>query len=164
VSGHHRADESVVPLTGAPATELKTAHTPFTSSTFFPSKLWTANYYDAIYYLAYAMYGANQPDGLTGTGITRGMERLLAGDPIKIGPTTVSATFKALSVEDATVHLDSTLGSPEIDPKTGVRAVDGGVFCFKRLSATAKIVPDVLRFNAQTETFTGDFAPCNSDF
>lgn len=124
----------------------------------------TANYYDAIYYLAYAMYGANQPDGLTGTGITRGMQRLLAGDPIKIGPTTVSATFKALSVEDATVHLDSTLGAPEIDPKTGVRAVDGGVFCFKRLSATAKLVPDVLRFNAQTETFTGDFAPCNSDF
>ncbi len=124
----------------------------------------TANYYDAIYYLAYAMYGANQPEGLTGTGITRGMQRLFAGDGVKIGPTTISATFKALRVEDATIHLDSTLGPPELDPETGVRPVDGGVFCFKRLSTTAKLVPDVLRFNAQTKTLTGDFTPCNADF
>ena len=41
-------DQTVVPLNGAPATELKTAHTPFTSSTFFPSRMWTPNYYGAL--------------------------------------------------------------------------------------------------------------------
>mgnify|MGYP001546845719 CR=1 FL=1 len=124
----------------------------------------TANYYDAIYYLAYAMYGANEPEGLTGTGITRGMQRLLTGDAYKIGQTPASATFKALSVEDATIHLDSTLGLPDFDPKTGVRPVDGGVFCFKRLGNTAKLAPDVLRFDSQSETLTGDFSPCNTGF
>lgn len=124
----------------------------------------TANYYDAIYYLAYAMYGANEPDGLTGTGITRGMQRLFSGNGYKVGPTTVSATFKALSEAGTTIHLDTTLGPPEFDPETGVRPIEGGVFCFKRLSNTAKLVPDVLRFNAQSKTFTGDFAPCNKDF
>jgi hypothetical protein len=124
----------------------------------------TANYYDAIYYLAYAMYGASEPEGLTGSGITRGMQRLFSGDGYKVGPTTVSATFKALSVQDATIHLDSTLGPPDVDPKTGVRPVDGGVFCFKRIGATAKLVPDVLRYNPQTKLFTGDFSPCNAGF
>jgi ABC-type branched-subunit amino acid transport system substrate-binding protein len=124
----------------------------------------TANYYDAIYYLAYAMYGAGEPEGLTGTGITRGMQRLFAGDSYKIGPTTSSATFKALSVEDATIHLASTLGPPEFDPKTGVRPIDGGVFCFKAIGTTAKLVPDVLRYNRESKTFTGDFSSCNADF
>ncbi|HEX2872802.1 MAG TPA: hypothetical protein VHP33_16180 [Polyangiaceae bacterium] len=124
----------------------------------------TANYYDAIYYLAYAMYGAREPEGITGSGIARGMQRLFSGDGYKVGPTTISATFKALSVEDATIHLDSTLGPPEFDPKTGVRPVDGGVFCFKSISTTAKLVPDVLRYNPETKMFTGDFSPCNAGF
>ena len=42
------SDETVVPLNGAPATELKTAHTPFTSPTFFPSQMWTPSYYGAL--------------------------------------------------------------------------------------------------------------------
>ena len=46
--GGNYVDEQVVPLSGAPATELKTAHTPFTSPTFFPSKMWTPNYIDAL--------------------------------------------------------------------------------------------------------------------
>ena len=41
-------DETVVPLNGAPATELKTAHTPFNSPTFFPSTMWTPSYYGAL--------------------------------------------------------------------------------------------------------------------
>ncbi len=41
-------DGPVVPLSGAPATELKTAHTPFTSPTFFPSRMWTPNYIEAL--------------------------------------------------------------------------------------------------------------------
>ena len=124
----------------------------------------TANYYDAIYFLAYAMYGANEPEGLTGSGITRGMKRLLDGDPFKVGPTPISATFKALGAANANIHLDSTLGLPDFDPKTGVRPVDGGVFCFKRINTTAKLVSDVLRYDRESETFKGDFSACNSDF
>ena len=46
--GGNYVDQQVVPLSGAPATELKTAHTPFTNPTFFPSKMWTPNYIDAL--------------------------------------------------------------------------------------------------------------------
>ena len=48
----------VTPLTGAPATELNTPHSPFVSSAFFPSKLWTLNYFDGV------------QDGDTGTNLT----------------------------------------------------------------------------------------------
>ncbi len=41
-------DLTVVPLTGAPGTEANGVHTAFTSPTFFPSKLWTPNYYEAL--------------------------------------------------------------------------------------------------------------------
>ena len=41
--------ESVVlPLTGAPTTELRGVHTPFTSPVYFPMRLATPNYFDAL--------------------------------------------------------------------------------------------------------------------
>ncbi|MFO1395520.1 MAG: choice-of-anchor C family protein [Burkholderiales bacterium] len=42
------ADQSVLPLTGAPATELRGVHTPFSSPHFFPMRLWTTNYFDTL--------------------------------------------------------------------------------------------------------------------
>ena len=125
----------------------------------------TANYYDAVYYLAYAMYGANQPDGLTGSGIVQGMQRLLSGKSVNVGPgAAISATFKALAVAGSTVHLESTLGPPDFDPNTGVRPVNGSVFCFKRISTTVKLVSDVLRYDDASKGFSGSFSPCNSEF
>ncbi|GAC1666686.1 MAG: hypothetical protein NVS9B8_08220 [Candidatus Limnocylindrales bacterium] len=41
-------DSSVVPLTGAPNTEIRGVHTAFSSTAFFPMRPWTINYYDAL--------------------------------------------------------------------------------------------------------------------
>jgi hypothetical protein len=41
-------DTSVVPLTGAPTTELRGVHVPFTSPVFFPMRLATPNYFGAF--------------------------------------------------------------------------------------------------------------------
>jgi hypothetical protein len=41
-------DSSVIPLTGAATWEFGTLHTPFTVPTFFPSRLATPNYFDAL--------------------------------------------------------------------------------------------------------------------
>jgi hypothetical protein len=41
-------DSSVVPLTGAPNTEIRGVHTAFSSTAFFPMRPWTVNYYDAL--------------------------------------------------------------------------------------------------------------------
>ncbi len=41
-------DSTVVPLTGAPTTELRGVHAPFVSPVFFPMRLSTVNYYGAL--------------------------------------------------------------------------------------------------------------------
>ena len=38
----------VTPLTGAPATELNSPHSPFVSSAFFPGRLWSVNYFGGL--------------------------------------------------------------------------------------------------------------------
>ena len=42
------SDSTVLPLTGAPTTELRGVHTPFSSPVFFPMRLWTSNYFSAL--------------------------------------------------------------------------------------------------------------------
>ena len=42
------SDSTVFPLTGAPTTELRGVHTPFSSPVFFPMRLWTSNYFSAL--------------------------------------------------------------------------------------------------------------------
>lgn len=125
----------------------------------------TANYYDATYFLAYAMYGANQPAGLTGTGIAQGMHRLLDGDTFKIGPDDINATFEGLDISTS-VHLQSTLGPPDFDPETGVRPVDGSVFCVDRegTSVSVKLKNDVLRYDRTAQKLVGTDFPCISGF
>lgn len=124
----------------------------------------TAHFYDAVYYLAYAMYGANQPTGLTGSGIAQGMQRLLKGATLNIGPGWITDTFEALSAEGATLHVASTLGPPDFDATTGVRPVDGSVFCFKRQNNTASSLIDVLRYDRDAKALTGKAFPCISGF
>ena len=47
-TGGRYADSTVTPLTGAPGTELQSAHTSFNSPTFYPAQMWSANYFDAL--------------------------------------------------------------------------------------------------------------------
>ncbi len=119
------------------------------------------NYYDAVYFLAYAMYASSDTGALTGPGIADGMKRLLSGDSFDIGSTTINDVFDALDVADATIQLNSTLGPPTFDPDTGVRPVDGGVFCFEKtgISSTERRL-DVLRYDRELEQLKGDDFPC----
>ena len=47
-TGGAYVDSTVTPLTGAPGTELQSAHTSFSSPTFYPAQMWSANYFDAL--------------------------------------------------------------------------------------------------------------------
>ena len=38
----------MVPLTGAPTTELRGVHAPFVSPVFYPMRLWSPNYFGAL--------------------------------------------------------------------------------------------------------------------
>jgi hypothetical protein len=119
------------------------------------------NYYDAVYYLAYAMYAG---DSLAGPGIAHGMKRLISGDPFDDGPANmaIQKVFDALDASDS-ISLNTTLGpSDPFDPVTGVRPVIPGVFCFT-FNASLTLRPKALRYDSTSDTFTGTY-PCLDNF
>jgi hypothetical protein len=46
--GSYTDTSPVVPLTGAPTTELRGVHAPFTSPVFYPMRMWNPNYYGEL--------------------------------------------------------------------------------------------------------------------
>ena len=66
---------NIVPLTGAPATEIRGVHIPYPSQVFFPIRMWNVNYFDAFgggggttrLLLTPAQYISNENDPLHGT-------------------------------------------------------------------------------------------------
>lgn len=46
--GQYCDAQNIIPLTGAPATEIRGVHTPFYSDVWFPLQPWSVNYYDAF--------------------------------------------------------------------------------------------------------------------
>jgi hypothetical protein len=132
-------------------------------SVFQHAALDSANYYDAVYFLTYAMYGAQQ-DSVTGSGIASGMQRLLTGVNYPVGQDHIQDVLEALSAKGASVHVQSTLGPPDFDPETGVRSVDGAVLCFKREGTTAIPVYDALRYDRDAQKLVGKDFPCISGF
>ena len=122
----------------------------------------TGNYYDASYFLAYAMYAAGAAP-LTGSKIAAAMPRLIDGKAIDVGPANISAAFQALTKQDSTIELDGTLGPPDFDPDTGVRHDQGSVLCFKLDSGVLSLETDVLRYDTALGQFQGTF-PCFDNF
>lgn len=154
-----------VTIAPAPDTTLQRAYEVRLRSTFKDAILDTANYYDATYYLAYAMYGTDELEGLTGAGIALGMQRLFGGkQSFDIGPSAIADIFSALKKPGTLVDLNGTLGPPAMDVARGVRPVDGGVFCFTRTGDSARLVPNVARYDREQAKLVGNFTPCNPNF
>jgi hypothetical protein len=124
------------------------------------------NYYDAVYYLAYAMYAASLSGGMTGLDISNGMKRLTASDgtPLADGPHDIPNVFSALKNGDD-IALNSTLGPPDFNPDTGVRPAIPSVYCFKwdAESLMPEHALDELRYDAGSDSFTGTY-DCLDDF
>jgi hypothetical protein len=106
----------------------------------------TANYYDATYLLAYAIYAAGVDEPLTGSRVAQGMQRLISGTPMAIGPEHILDTFDALRAGES-LELQSTLGPPSFDPETGVRQIDGSVFCFNLSGQEVTVSQDTYRYD-----------------
>jgi hypothetical protein len=121
----------------------------------------SGNYYDAFYYLAYAIYAAGAGPALTGPEILTGFTRLLAGPSFDVGPNQISNVFTALEPENSSIELVGTLGPPNFF--NGIRADAGSVFCIERDGANLNKVGDALRYNRTTREFDGEF-PCFEAF
>jgi len=116
----------------------------------------TGNYYDAFYFLSYAITGSGVPEP-NGDDIARGMRRLLSGEPYEVGFLSIPAVNDALKAEDTTIELHGTLGPPSFDLDSGVRIDPGAIYCFEGSTGVVNVYPEALRYVPATETFEGDF-------
>jgi len=124
----------------------------------------TGNYYDALYFLTYALYGARVDDP-QGTDIARGMHRLLDGMRFNVGVEHISAVFDALAMDGTSIELDGTLGPPAFDPASGVHVDPGAVLCFGTSPGTNNVyvAHNALRYERASGSFQGKFS-CFNDF
>jgi hypothetical protein len=118
------------------------------------------NFYDAMYYLAYAVAAAGTPAGLDGDDLALGMKRITArGETsFNVGPNDIGKTLIALQQGD--VNIKGTMGPSNFFPGTGIRELDGSVWCMKPEGA----LYNVLRIDPETRELTGDFTECIADF
>ncbi len=96
------------------------------------------NYYDAIYYLAYAVYRAGVVS-IDGRNISAGMSSLSNGAPMKVGPMEVTIDGGTIQLIDqvfqelkahGSVQLIGASGS-QFNVSHGVRIDKAGLYCFQ---------------------------------
>jgi hypothetical protein len=123
---------------------------------FKQSPLDTENHYDAAYYLIHAAAAAGFELPLRGSGLAKGMQRLLSGSQtFGVGPSDLLPAYVALEEPGSSIVLDGTMGPPNFDPATGARDLPGSVWCFNY--KTGAIDDDVLRLTPEG-TLTGTFS------
>jgi hypothetical protein len=117
------------------------------------------NYYDAVYFLAYAAFaGAPRSESVFGSDIVNGMERLITGGiPFNVGPDDVVSVFSELGQQDpqrGRIRLNGTLGPPRFSRDTGARIDTASIFCFEK-----HLTPPPLEVHPQVGYFDRDVTP-----
>jgi hypothetical protein len=109
----------------------------------------TENYYDPIYYMAYAMYRAGVDNSLTGKNILAGMNATLAGTRYDVGPDPIPGVFSALqpAQQAVSIELVGTMGEPNFDQLTGTRVNRAALYCFP--------APPSFEVHQQVQVFVG---------
>ena len=120
----------------------------------------TGNYFDAVYTLAYAMVAAHA--ALTGPNLAAAMPSLLAGEPFGARPDDIESALTWLAEPGQTIELSGTLGPPDFDVETGVRAATPAVFCYL-FDGSLSVEEQVLRYDREADVFTGSY-PCIDGF
>jgi hypothetical protein len=98
------------------------------------------NYYDSIYYLAYAVYAAYMaavdPTSIDGRKIASGMIQLNGGIPEKVGPGPIASVEIEKVFQDlktGSILLSGASGS-KFDVSTGARINKAGLYCFQKIN------------------------------
>lgn len=140
---------------------------------FRNSRPGTENYYDAMYFLVYALHAGNPTGNASGADMASGIKRLIAPGPTThaVGGLHVSSVYAALLAATNRIALNGTLGPPLFDETSGVRVSSGSVMCFEFTPDTEFKVTeasDVLRLDDKGElVFSSGYnvgnAPCLDD-
>lgn len=116
------------------------------------------NVYDAAYLLIYAAAAAGEVPELNGTEMSRGMRKLLDGEPYNVGPQHISPVLNTLQT-GGDVGLRLTLGEPDWNEARGTRQGRGSVYCFndnetvpEQMFGARGPVNDALRYDAENNT------------
>jgi hypothetical protein len=122
----------------------------------------TENFYDAIYYLNYAIAAAGNPAVLGGDDIAAGIERLVSPSGLKmtVGPSQISNVLATLASGNARISLTGTMGPADFNQGTGSRVASGTVWC---VDSSATFQYDVMRLDPESNEFEGTL-PCVAGF
>ena len=117
------------------------------------------NFYDAAYYLMYAIAGAGNPPRLTGREVALGMARLVDGQvQFEVGRRIADAIDTLESTAAATISLHGTMGPPTFNTSTGVRRGLPSIYCIEG----GTFVQDAMTYNPDLEELEGE--PCIDGF
>jgi hypothetical protein len=133
----------------------------------------TENYYDAAYFLIYALAAAGDRATYDGLDVLDGMEKLIRGDvptdpcePVNacfsIDNLMINSTLSYLTgslVGPSGIALVGTMGPPNFDRATGVRQSATSVWCVDDDgSGGVQFVSDVLAYRPDTGELEGTFS------
>ncbi len=131
-------DSTVTPLTGAATTELRGVHTPFSSPVFFPMRLATVNYFDAL----------SNPGGDTRLLVTPAQHHAIAGS--------TQSTLRLFSNVDMRLYYSANISAPALSAAPSISGasavVEGGDIVF-RASVTGNPAAGIQQVWV---TYTGD--------
>ena len=123
------SDSLVVPLTGAPATEIRGVHTSFASPSFFPARPWTANY-----------FGALAGNGATSLLVTPAQHRAADLDPAGTGA--LRSTLRSYSNLDLRLYYSSNRDQVSLSDAPSIVAVGAQPDGTGNVTFTAQVTGD----------------------
>lgn len=161
-----------VNVAGAEDSDLYGAYLERLRREFSLARPGTENYYDAMYFLVYALHAGRPTANARGIDMVDGIKRLMeeGATSYSVGEL-VSNVYGALNASGNRIYLNGTLGPPNFDKSTGVRKSTGSVLCFEHTpdDPASRITEksDVLRIDAtgklQFSGYTVVTAPCLDD-
>ena len=120
------------------------------------------NFYDAVYYLMYAIAAAGDQGELGGREIKAGLARVInpsSAQTFPVGPDAVPEALAYLTSPNSEIALEGTLGPPDFNTVTGARRGLPSYFCVE----DGERIQDALRYDRETGAVTGT-QPCIPDF
>ncbi|MGB7876366.1 MAG: PxKF domain-containing protein, partial [Anaerolineales bacterium] len=131
--GSYSDETGVVPLTTSPTTETSTAHLSYNTEVFYPTQIWSPNYYDAFIggntqlVIFPAQFQSSEPGAIDGTRRTFSQLNLeLYYLPSNWTASSSSAVTKAAAVSAAPVILGASALESGGDVTFSVNAVTDG--------------------------------------
>lgn len=119
------------------------------------------NFYDAAYFLMYAIAASEPGKSIHGAGVAKGMLRLIDGPQrYEMGSAQVGQTVSALMNDSvATIELVGTMGPPRFDASTGARLGGPSIFCLE----DGSFLQNAFHYDELSESIEGD-PPCLPGF